>query len=161
MKLYKRDAGQYVSGPQHQPRLIFHQYGDKLFTFAQIGQWVVVVKAKERVKDFYNAPEDVLSMEVAAEEVRCILPSPPKVTLLKNSVQLLQLQHTVGRQFCDETYHISAIKTSLNQNLADVLPRMVDEIVCGYTDVLDSKLRGGTGNACWCLIMFHPNRSCL
>ncbi|KAJ7429016.1 hypothetical protein FB451DRAFT_788287, partial [Mycena latifolia] len=45
------------------------KYGDKLFTFAQVGQWVVVVKAKERVKDFYNAPEDVLSMEVAAEEV--------------------------------------------------------------------------------------------
>ncbi|KAJ6576531.1 cytochrome P450 [Mycena vulgaris] len=99
-------------------------YGDKLFTFAQVGQWVVVVKAKERVKDFYNAPEDVLSMEVAAEE-------------------LLQLHHTVGRQFCDETYHISAIKTSLNQNLAEILPNMVDEIVRGYVDVMDTQLGGG------------------
>ncbi|KAJ7170740.1 cytochrome P450 [Mycena crocata] len=99
-------------------------YGDKLFTFAQVGQWVVVVKAKDRVKDFYNAPENVLSMEVAAEE-------------------LLQLHHTVGRQFCDETYHIAAIKTSLNQNLADLLPRMLDEIVCGYIDVVDSQLRDG------------------
>jgi hypothetical protein len=52
---------------------MYRQYGDKLFTFAQVGQWVVVVKAKERVKDFYNAPEDVLSMEVAAEEVCDIL----------------------------------------------------------------------------------------
>ncbi|KAJ7494801.1 cytochrome P450 [Mycena galericulata] len=99
-------------------------YGDKLFTFAQVGQWVVVVKAKEYVKDFYNAPEDVLSMEVAAEE-------------------LLQLHHTVGRQFCDEIYHISAIKTSLNQNLADILPKMADEIVCGYVDVLDRQLADG------------------
>ncbi|KAJ7285046.1 cytochrome P450 [Mycena rebaudengoi] len=99
------------------------KYGDKLFTFAQIGQWVVVVKAKERVKDFYNAPEDVLSMEVAAEE-------------------LLQLHHTVGRQFCNETYHIAAIKTSLNQNLGNVLPRMLDEIVRGYADVVDSQFGG-------------------
>ncbi|KAJ7030452.1 cytochrome P450 [Mycena alexandri] len=100
------------------------KYGDKLFTFAQVGQWVVVVKAKEHVKDFYNAPEDVLSMEVAAEE-------------------LLQLHHLVGRQFCDETYHIAAIKTSLNQNLADILPNLVDEVVCGYIDVLDSQLGSG------------------
>ncbi|KAJ7678849.1 cytochrome P450 [Mycena polygramma] len=100
------------------------EYGDRLFTFAQVGQWVVVVKAKERVKDFYNAPEDVLSMEVAAEE-------------------LLQLHHLVGHQFCDETYHISAIKTSLNQNLTNILPTLLDEIVCGYRSVLDSQLGDG------------------
>lgn len=96
-------------------------YGDKLFTFAQVGQWVVVVRAKDHVRDFYNAPEDVLSMEIAAEE-------------------LLQLHHTVGRQFCDETYHIPAIKTSLNQNLAEILPKLVDEIERGFIDVVDSKL---------------------
>ncbi|KAJ7678861.1 cytochrome P450 [Mycena polygramma] len=100
------------------------EYGDRLFTFAQVGQWVVVVKAKERVKDFYNAPEDVLSMELAAEE-------------------LLQLHHLVGRQFCDETYHIAAIKTSLNQNLTNILPTLLDEIVCGYKSVLDSQLGDG------------------
>jgi hypothetical protein len=120
------------------------KYGDKLFTFAQIGQWVVVVKAKERVKDFYNAPEDVLSMEVAAEEV-CT-----KRTLsfwkLKYVLKLLQLHHTVGRQFCNETYHIAAIKTSLNQNLGNVLPRMLDEIVRGYADVVDSQFGGDIGN---------------
>ncbi|KAJ6531847.1 cytochrome P450 [Mycena capillaripes] len=97
------------------------EYGDRLFTFSQVGQWVVIVKAKERVKDFYNAPEEVLSMEVAAEE-------------------LLQLHQLVGRQFCDETYHIPAIKTSLNQNLTTILPQLVDEIVYGYKDILDSQL---------------------
>ncbi|KAJ6619801.1 cytochrome P450 [Mycena sp. CBHHK59/15] len=101
------------------------RYGNRLFTFAQVGQWVVVVKAKEHVKDFYNAPENVLSMEMAAEE-------------------LLQLHHTVGRQFCDETYHISAIKTSLNQNLGSILPEMVDEIVSGYADVVDSQFSDNT-----------------
>ncbi|KAJ7104091.1 cytochrome P450 [Mycena belliarum] len=105
----------------HVPAPTFYQYGDKLFTFAQVGQWVVVVRAKDHVRDFYNAPEDVLSMEIAAEE-------------------LLQLHHTVGRQFCDETYHIPAIKTSLNQNLAEILPKLVDEIERGFIDVVDSKL---------------------
>ncbi|KAJ7756492.1 cytochrome P450 [Mycena maculata] len=101
------------------------KYGDRLFTFAQVGQWVVVVKAKEFVQDYYNAPEDVLSMEIAAEE-------------------LLQLHYTVGRQFCHEIYHISAIKTSLNQNLTDVLPKMVDEIVRGYADVVAPQLADGS-----------------
>jgi len=55
-------------------------------------------------------------------------------------VKLLQLHHTVGRQFCDEIYHISAIKTSLNQNLAEILPKLVEEIVCGFVDVVDSQL---------------------
>ncbi|KAK7440643.1 hypothetical protein VKT23_016992 [Stygiomarasmius scandens] len=62
----------------------------------------------------YNAPEDVLSMEAAAEE----------------------LKHTVGPQFCNETYHIPAIKTSLNQNLFAILPGLVDEIALSFAEIV-------------------------
>jgi hypothetical protein len=34
-----------------------------------LGECVVLVKTPEHVKEFCNAPEDVLSMEAAAEEV--------------------------------------------------------------------------------------------
>ncbi|KAJ7158703.1 cytochrome P450 [Mycena filopes] len=83
-------------------------------------------------------------LSVAAEEVHSSSPESAAHCILNFTF----LSHScynssilVGRQFCDETYHISAIKTSLNQNLANILPNLVDEIVCGYKDVLDPQLR--------------------
>ncbi|KAJ7585059.1 cytochrome P450 [Mycena floridula] len=93
------------------------EYGERLFTFSLMGQWVVLAQAKMHILDIIRAPEEVLSMEAAAED-------------------LLQLQHTVGAQFCTESYHIAAIRTSLNQNLAAILPDIIDEIVCGFDEVI-------------------------
>ncbi|KAK7440639.1 hypothetical protein VKT23_016987 [Stygiomarasmius scandens] len=97
------------------------KYGDHLFTFPLVGQWVVLARTRDHVREIYNAPEDVLSMEAAAEE-------------------LLQLQHTVGPQFCHETYHIPAIKTSLNQNLFAILPELVDEIALSFTEIVGKRM---------------------
>ncbi|KAJ7048828.1 cytochrome P450 [Mycena amicta] len=90
---------------------------DQLFTFPLSGIWLVMAKSKEHVQDHCNAQEEILSMEAAAEE-------------------LLQLHHTVGSQFCSETYHIPAIRTSLNLNLANKLPELLDEMVMAYDEEL-------------------------
>jgi hypothetical protein len=42
--------------------------------------------------------------------------------------QLLQLKHTVGDQFCDETYHIPAIRRLMNLNLDEKLPELMEEM---------------------------------
>ncbi|KAL0568426.1 hypothetical protein V5O48_013554 [Marasmius crinis-equi] len=102
------------------------RYGDRLFTFAEMGYWFVLAKARAHVRDICNAPEDILSMEAAAEE-------------------LLQLRHTVGPLFCDETYHIPAIRASLNLNLANVLPSLIDEVDCCFKEFIDSRLKPGKG----------------
>ncbi|KAK1223670.1 hypothetical protein PQX77_013461 [Marasmius sp. AFHP31] len=98
-----------------------HRHGNQLFTYSQVGQWVVLAHAKKHVRDICNAPEDVLSMEAAAEE-------------------LLQLRNTVGPQFCDEIYHVHAIRTSLNLNLARLLPILLDELVHAFKDSIDVQL---------------------
>ncbi|KAF7308010.1 Cytochrome P450 [Mycena kentingensis (nom. inval.)] len=73
------------------------RYPNDPFTFPLLGEWFVMAKSKQLVKDQCNAPEEILSMEAAADE-------------------LLQLHYTIGAQFCSETYHIPAIRTSLNLN---------------------------------------------
>ncbi|KAJ8074970.1 hypothetical protein PM082_019297 [Marasmius tenuissimus] len=98
-----------------------HRYGNQLFTFPQLGLWVVLAHAKSHVRDICNAPEDVLSMQAAAEE-------------------LLQLSKIVGPQFCNETYHIHAIRTSLNLNLARLLPMLLDEIARAFEDSINTHL---------------------
>ncbi|KAF7349188.1 Cytochrome P450 [Mycena sanguinolenta] len=93
------------------------RYRNQLFTFPLFGEWCVMAASREHVKDHYNAQEEVLSMEAAAEE-------------------LLQLHHTVGSLFCSETYHIPAIRVSLNLNLAAKLPDLLDEMALAYDEEL-------------------------
>ncbi|KAF7315720.1 Cytochrome P450 [Mycena indigotica] len=94
------------------------RYYGQLFTFPLFGEWVVLTTTKEHVKDQLNAPESILSMEAATEE-------------------LLQTHHTVGPLFCSETYHIPAIKTALNLNLANKLPDILDEMLLAFNEELN------------------------
>ncbi|KAJ4480063.1 cytochrome P450 [Lentinula aciculospora] len=100
------------------------RFPGSLFTFSLLGQWVVLAKEKEHVRELYNAPEDVLSMESAAEE-------------------LLQLRHIVGPLFSDELYHIPVIRTKLNLNLEDILPPLLDEINSAFPDIIESQISEG------------------
>ncbi|KAF9060911.1 cytochrome P450, partial [Rhodocollybia butyracea] len=97
----------------------FPIFEGQLFTFSLLGQWVVLAKKRDHVRDLCNAPEDVLSMESAAEE-------------------LLQLRHIVGPLFTDELYHIPVIRTKLNLNLGDILPPLVAEIQATFEDIFNS-----------------------
>ncbi|THU75981.1 cytochrome P450 [Dendrothele bispora CBS 962.96] len=101
------------------------KYGDRLFAFPLVGQWVVLARSKEHIREICNAPEDVLSMEAAAEE-------------------LLQLRYTIGPEFCNETYHIPAIRTSLNQNLSVILPELVDEIISSFKEIDEKAMKRWT-----------------
>ncbi|KAF7300593.1 Cytochrome P450 [Mycena chlorophos] len=96
-----------------------NQYGDRRFTFPLLGEWFVMCKSREHAREHSNIAEEVLSMEAAVEK-------------------LLQSRYTVGEQFCSETYHIPAIKTSLNINLASKLPEMLDEIARAYDEDVDT-----------------------
>ncbi|KAJ3744103.1 cytochrome P450 [Lentinula detonsa] len=109
------------------------RFPGSLFTFSLLGQWVVLAKAKEHVRELCNAPEDILSMESAAEE-------------------LLQLRHLVGPLFSDELYHIPVIRTKLNFNLEGILPPLVDEMHNACSDIIDTQINGGD----WTSIMVSP-----
>ena len=39
-------------------------------------------------------------------------------------------------------YHVTVLKTSLNKNLAAVMPFVVDEMMVAFEEELDSKLQG-------------------
>ncbi|ESK88592.1 cytochrome p450 [Moniliophthora roreri MCA 2997] len=92
-----------------------------LFTYPQLGKWFVLARSSSHIHDLCNAPEDILSMEEAAEE-------------------LLQLRHTVGPLFCQETYHITAIRTSLNSNVSQRLRELIDEVICCYKECVGSRI---------------------
>ncbi|KAJ7227249.1 cytochrome P450 [Mycena pura] len=112
-------------------RRLARLYGDSLFTFGQLGMFAVMVKAKDNVRDYCNATEDALSMEAAAED-------------------LLQLRHTVGNQFCDETYHIPAIRQHMNFHLRTKLPELLAEMHEAFRDELDHCV--STSGSEWVLI---------
>jgi hypothetical protein len=60
--------------------------------------------------------------------------------LTLNLMQVLQLRHTVSPQFVDETYHIAAIRTSLNRNIDDILPDLIDEMILAFQEILESQM---------------------
>ncbi|KAJ3917078.1 cytochrome P450 [Lentinula edodes] len=111
-------------------------FSGSLFTFSLLGQWVVLAMEKDHVRELCNAPEDVLSMEAAAEE-------------------LLQLRHTVGPLFSDELYHIPVIRTKLNLNLEEIFPPLVDEIHAAFSDIINTQI----GEADWASIKVLPTFS--
>ncbi|KAJ3807698.1 cytochrome P450 [Lentinula aff. lateritia] len=111
-------------------------FSGSLFTFSLLGQWVVLAKEKDHVRELCNAPEDVLSMEAAAEE-------------------LLQLRHTVGPLFSNELYHIPVIRTKLNLNLEEIFPPLVDEIHAAFSDIINTQI----GKADWASIKVLPTFS--
>ncbi|KAF8919459.1 hypothetical protein CPB85DRAFT_809154 [Mucidula mucida] len=94
------------------------KFGNRLFTIPLLGQWCIMVKAPGLVREFYNAPEEVLSMETAAEE-------------------LLQLRHIVGPQFVEAVYHIPVIWLTMNKHLATVVPVMLDEMMHAVEQEID------------------------
>ncbi|KAG7096049.1 hypothetical protein E1B28_006730 [Marasmius oreades] len=99
------------------------KYGNELFTFCQLGNWVVLVHTPHHLRDLCNASEDILSMEGAAAE-------------------LLQLGNTVGPEF-GETYHIPVIRTSMNLHMAQLLPSILNEMECCFKRYVDTRLVGG------------------
>ncbi|KAF9060591.1 cytochrome P450 [Rhodocollybia butyracea] len=109
------------------------RFKGRLFTFSLLGQWVVLARERGHVRDLCNAPEDVLSMELAAEE-------------------LLQLRHIVGPLFTDELYHIPAIRTKLNLNLGDILPHLLEEMYAAFEDIVDTQI----GDKGWSSITVYP-----
>ncbi|KAJ3876069.1 cytochrome P450 [Lentinula edodes] len=111
-------------------------FSGSLFTFSLLGQWVVLAMEKDHVRELCNAPEDVLSMEAAAEE-------------------LLQLRHTIGPLFSDELYHIPVIRTKLNLNLEEIFPPLVDEIHAAFSDIINTQI----GEADWASIKVLPTFS--
>ena len=75
-----------------------------------------VVLNQASVKEFYHAPEDRLS---AMEE----------------TVEFLELEHTLSMNLKND-YHATIVRTTLTQNIGNLMPDLLDEMQLAFTDEL-------------------------
>ncbi|TFK73023.1 cytochrome P450 [Pluteus cervinus] len=87
----------------------YKKYGGRPFKVSTLTGWVVVVAGPQYVEDIRKAPEEVLSLAAAADE-------------------MLQLEHTMGPTILESQYHTEVIKNPLTRNLATNFGDLYDEI---------------------------------
>jgi len=84
-------------------------------------RWLVVLTGDDLSETLRNAPDNVLSAWEANRD-------------------LLQINYTLGRKALEDPYHMNIIRTTLNKNLASLLPHMLDEIAHVFETEIGSKL---------------------
>ncbi|EDR00469.1 uncharacterized protein LACBIDRAFT_255302, partial [Laccaria bicolor S238N-H82] len=95
----------------------YQKHKNGVFKIPLVDRWLVVVTGDQLLDNLRTAPESVLSMWDAM-------------------LDLLQLDHTLGRQFRENPYHDSIIRTTLTKNLATILPNIVDESIHAFPDMI-------------------------
>ncbi|KAF9458999.1 cytochrome P450 [Collybia nuda] len=97
------------------------QYHGRLFKIPQMDQWVAVASDHDFIENIRTAPEHILSMDAAIDD-------------------MIQADYTLGPQVKLNTYHIPVIRNfSLTQNLNAIFPELVDEITHAIEDEFGPK----------------------
>ncbi|GJE87319.1 cytochrome P450 [Phanerochaete sordida] len=102
----------------------YRKHKGSIFKIPQFTGWLFIASGDELVEELRNADENVLSSAAAL-------------------VDLLQTDYTIGRSVRENLYHIHVLRTTLNKNLASILPDAIDEIAAAFKDELDAKLGDG------------------
>lgn len=108
------------------------------FKLAEQYHWLVVLCNREHIEEFRRAPDDMLSMPEATQQVR----DCPLLVFDRTECrwQRLPVHYTLGHEITDVTYHVANIVSRFTRNTGTLYPEMRDEIVTAFGDVLG--LRG-------------------
>ena len=105
-----------------------------MFKVPDLLQWIVVATEPSTIDDIMKAPEDVLSLVNALEEVSSFF-SSPRSTRLKR-VQSLQLEYTLGGHIMTNPYHIPIVRVRLTRALPQLVPDIQEEVVDAFNEFI-------------------------
>lgn len=97
----------------------YAKYAPGYFRIATIQDEYVIVTDREKVTEYLRAPDDVLSMQEAANDQQ-------------------QLEFTMGFGVAHRTYHTPIVRTKLTQGIKTHLVSMQDEVRTGLDDLIGS-----------------------
>ncbi|KAF7360639.1 hypothetical protein MVEN_00795600 [Mycena venus] len=109
----------------------YNQDRNGVFRVARLFCWDYLAIGKQRVLELANAPEHVLSVDHGIEDA-------------------FQSDYTLGRESCIRPYHIEVIRGAMTRNLGRCFPRIRDEIIHAFDDVLELH------NEEWKLVQIMP-----
>ncbi|KAF7336908.1 hypothetical protein MVEN_02127100 [Mycena venus] len=104
---------------------------DGVFRLSRVSRWEYLVIGKKRVLEVASAPGHVLSLDEGLRDA-------------------LQSDYTMGPETTINPYHIDVVRGALTRNLGRCFPRVCDEIVHAFDDVLELH------NKEWKLVQVFP-----
>ncbi|KAG5653220.1 hypothetical protein H0H81_001697 [Sphagnurus paluster] len=97
------------------------QFKNRAFKVPLLDRWLVVVTGDHLYNCVRTAPDNILSSIEAMRD-------------------LLQIDYTLGYRDLDNAYHVDIIRTTLQKNLARLIPQMIDEAAHAFETEIGSKL---------------------
>ncbi|KAJ7368770.1 cytochrome P450 [Mycena albidolilacea] len=102
-----------------------------IFRFPGLRRWQYIANGRDRLRELIAAPAHIVSFEESVWDT-------------------FQFEYTVGPEFKSNPYHIDVIRGTLTRNLGRCFPRVRDEIVHAFDDVI------GVRDTEWKLIQMYP-----
>jgi cytochrome P450 len=119
---------------QHSREIInagYSQDRNGIFRFPRLSRWQYVANGRDRVLEVAAAPAHILSFDEPIWDK-------------------FQFLYTVGPEFQSNSYHLDVVRGALTRNLGRCFPRVRDEIVHAFDDVI------GVRDTEWKLIQMYP-----
>ncbi|KAJ3556910.1 hypothetical protein NP233_g11872 [Leucocoprinus birnbaumii] len=92
----------------------YDKYPGRAFKVATISKWVVVLNGPQHVDDVRKAPEDVLSFDIAIQEI---------------FEQTTQAEYTFGAGLDTHPHHIAAIRSQITRGMVGGYDDLKDEVM--------------------------------
>ena len=113
---------------------------------------MVVLRNREHIQELFRAPDVVLSMKEATNEVRNF-PVLPELCRVQCRWQRLNMHYALGHEILGTDHHIVVVRSQLTRNIARLYPEIRDEIVTAFDEVLD--LRGHGEDSAFMKVAIH------
>ncbi|KAF8184070.1 cytochrome P450 [Mycena galopus ATCC 62051] len=95
----------------------YHKHPDGVFRIPMLFRWHYVVNGRKRVQELAMAPDNLLNIQAALEDI-------------------FHIGYTVSPQAVKNPYHVSTIRGGLTRNLDRFFPQLQDEIVHCFDHIL-------------------------
>lgn len=109
--------------------------------------WAIIVNGTELVDELRRMPDEIASLQEAAESVSLSFVPSCALGQLYTLRQLVQLKFTFGE---GEPLHIDLIRNRLTRALGTLLPDIQDEIAVAFNDYIPAT------DGMWCAICIYP-----
>ncbi|KAJ6585896.1 cytochrome P450 [Mycena capillaripes] len=119
---------------QHSTEIIsagYSQDRNGIFRFPRLSRWEYVANGRDHVLEVASAPAHILSLDEPIWDK-------------------FQFGYTVGPEFQNNSYHLDVVRGALTRNLGRCFPRVRDEIVHAFDDVIAVR------DTEWKLIQMYP-----
>jgi hypothetical protein len=97
------------------------------FKIAELNRWHIIVSGADKINELRSAPDDVLSIDDASNEVSYPWFFCLALTYCRR-FQVIAGDFTVGREIFADTYHIDVLRGSLTRNIGTLFSELHEEI---------------------------------